>query len=132
MRKFALLLGLTLTLALTASPVLAGTFSSAFDFDQSVTNAKAGAEAVLTAPVVPLFGLLHGDPVFNLDLPLGPIVDRLAGLVTGSTGGAFSLVTGLVDIVFALPASLTGITPVSPEPIINLFGEGAGDEDYKF
>ncbi len=122
MRKFALLLGLTLTLALTASPALAG----GFDFDQTLTNATAGAEAVLTAPVAPFFGVLHGDPV--LDLPFAPVTDRLVGAVTGSAAGAFSLVTGLIDIAFALPAGLVGITPVSPEPIVDLFGDGPYNE----
>ncbi len=114
MRKIALLFGLAL--ALTASPALA------VDFDQTVTNATAGAEAVLTSPVAPFFGLVHGDPVLNL--PCAPVTDRLVGLVTGSVGGAFSLATGLVDIVFALPASLVGITPVSPVSIVDLFGNG--------
>ena len=120
MRKFALLIGLISILALTAATAMA----SAFDFDQTRTNVAAGIEAVLTAPNAPLRGVIHGDPVFNLDLPFGPIVDRLVGLITGSTGGAFSFITGLVDIAFALPASIVGITPVSPEPIVGLFGAG--------
>ena len=122
MRKRVLLFGLILTLALTASPVLAG----GFDFDQTITNATAGAEAVLTAPVAPFFGVIHGDPI--LDLPFAPVTDRLVGLVTGSVAGAFSFVTGFVDIAFALPASLVGIPPVSPITIIDLFGDGDGEE----
>lgn len=122
MRKRVLLFGLILTLALTASPALAG----GFDFDQTATNATAGAEAVLTAPLAPLFGIIHGDPV--LDLPFAPVTDRLVGAFTGSAAGAFSFATGLVDIIFALPASLVGITPVSPITIIDLFGDGPGDE----
>jgi hypothetical protein len=115
MRKFALLFGLTLALA--AAPALGGDF-----LDTSGTNAKAGAEAVLTSPVAPAFGVFYGDPV--LDLPCAPVTDRLVGLVTGSVAGAFSLATGLVDIVFALPAGLVGITPVSPVSIVDLFQDG--------
>ncbi len=122
MRKRALLFGLILTFALTASPALGG----GFDFDQTITNVTAGAEAVLTAPVAPFFGVIHGDPV--LDLPFAPVTDRLVGLVTGSVGGAFSLATGFVDIIFALPASFMGFTPVSPITIIDLFGDGDGEE----
>ena len=122
MRKFALILGLTLTLALTSSPALAG----GFDFDQTVTNATAGAEAVLTSPVALFFGVVHGDPV--LDLPFAPVTDRLVGAFTGSAAGAFSFTTGLIDLAFALPASLVGITPVSPEPIVDLFGDGPYNE----
>lgn len=115
MRKLALLFGLTLTLALTTSPAVAG----GFDFDQTVTNATAGAEAVLTAPLAPFFGIVFGDPA--LDLPFAPVTDRLVGAFTGGAAGAFSLATGLIDIAFALPASLVGITPISPQPIINLW-----------
>ncbi len=122
MRKFTLLLGLISVLALTASPALAG----GFDFDLTVTNATAGAEAVLTSPIAAFLGVVHGDPV--LDLPFAPVTDRLVGAFTGGAAGAFSLATGLVDIAFALPASLVGITPVSPVTIVDLFGDGPDDE----
>jgi hypothetical protein len=115
MRNFVVLLGLAFVLS--ASPAFAGDF-----LDASATNAKAGAEAVLTSPVAPAFGVFYGDPVLNL--PCAPVTDRLVGLVTGSVAGAFSLATGLVDIVFALPAGIVGIEPVSPVSIVDLFQDG--------
>ena len=113
MRNFAMLLGLAFVLS--ASPALAG----GFDLDTVQANATAGVESVLTSPVAPVLGVIHGDDV--LGLPFAPVTDRVVGLVTGGVAGAFALATGLVDLFFAVPAGLVGITPVSPEPIIDLF-----------
>ncbi len=113
MRKLALLIGLTLVMA-SASASAEG-----FDASVAVANAKAGIESIVTAPAGPVLGAIYGDDV--LGLPLAPVTDRLVGLVTGTLGGAFALVTGAVDVVFAIPATLVGIGPVSPEPVIDLF-----------
>ncbi len=113
MRNFVVLLGLSI--ALIASPAFAG----GFDFGAVRTNASAGAESILTSPVAGILGAIHGDDL--LGLPFAPVTDRLVGALTGGLGGAFAAVTGAVDMLFAVPAGLVGITPISPEPVIDLW-----------
>jgi len=113
MRNFAMLLGLAFVLS--ASPAIAG----GFDFSAVQTNASAGAESIVASPIGAILGVIHGDDL--LGLPFAAVTDRMVGAVTGGIGGAFALVTGAVDLFFAAPAGLVGITPVSPVPIINLW-----------
>jgi len=106
---------LGLAFVLSASPA----FAAGFDFGAVQTNASAGAESIITSPVAGILGAIHGDDL--LGLPFAPVSDRLVGALTGGLGGAFAAVTGAVDLLFAVPAGLVGITPVSPVPVIDLW-----------
>jgi hypothetical protein len=117
MRNFALLFGTILALVAFATPAVADQYDDYFE--ATVTNATAGVENLLTAPLAPFIFAFVGDDEF--DLPLEEVSSRVVGLVTGTVAGVFTLVTGAVDLVFAPVAGPIGIPSVSPEPIIDLF-----------
>jgi hypothetical protein len=119
MRTFATILALAL--ALVASPALAG----GLDFNVTADNAQAGFEGIITSPAAPVLGVVNGDDRF--DLPCPAVLNRVVGAVTGSVTFGYQLGTGIIDLLFALPAAMGGVPSVSPDPVIDLFGSEASN-----